>query len=154
MNEARAGRLEAARTATIDEDIVRMHEEAKVWTLHHVLGYYWWTLDSNNSQMPIPSNGSSTTLKQFTERVLRQGQYDELEKIKTPKPGEQFDMNQLAVAGVLTINKAVEIILELMERVTALEEAAVQAASQQVPANEPFKLKKIGDSYTDVRGSA
>jgi hypothetical protein len=115
----------------------------------------WWTIISGSEDRrrgrAIPTNGDDL-MKKFTDKVLLQGQYDDLEKIKTPSPGEQFDMNQLAVAAVLTLNKMVEVINEQSEKIAELEGLIIAQQSQPPASAEPaFKLTKIGDSYEDVR---
>jgi hypothetical protein len=113
----------------------------------------WWKetgrAPATDTSKAIPANGRDL-LKQFTAKVLEQGQYDDLEKIATPKPGEQFDMNQLAVAAVLTLNKAVDVIEDLQRRVDELE--ARETVERAAPPSEPaFQLRKLGDEYGDVR---
>lgn len=110
----------------------------------------WW---SERDAPPANTNGDF--MKAFTMEELEAGQYSSLAKIETPKPGEQFDMNQLAVAAVLTLNRAIDTIQEMQEKIDELESALAANAARTQTLTEPgFKLSKIGDSYEDVKRSA
>lgn len=109
----------------------------------------WWVEADPAQATPETTARGTIPMKDFTEKILLQGQYDELERVTTPKPREQFDLNRLAVACVLTLNKAVEVIAEMQERIEALEQE--REAQRAIPAEPAFRLNKIGDSYDDVR---
>lgn len=88
-----------------------------------------------------PLTPEETALKNFTQQQLETGQFEELERIETPQPGAQFDMNLLAVSAVLTLNKAIEVIAALEKRIEVLE-----LNPPSVPESE-FTLAKLSDGY-------
>jgi hypothetical protein len=114
-------------------------------------GGWWKEMSERESSL---QTATPIEMKKFTEKQLKQGQYDDLEKIQTPKPGEQFDMNQLAVAAVLTLNKMVDVIAEQAAKITELEERLLAQRVEPPVVEAPFRLKKLGDNYEDVRESA
>lgn len=88
-------------------------------------------------------------MRAFTSDELNAGEYAILERIQTPRPGEVFDMNQLAVAAVLTMNTMIAQFVSMEERIRALEAAKTPRVKRQKVAGEdpPFKLTKLADEY-------
>ena len=111
-----------------------------------LIGHPQWWKKVDAAATPAKQEES---MKNFTEKQLTDGQYETLERIETPKPGEQFDMNKLAVAAVLTINAAVAIIHDMQRKIAQLE-ALVESAPVETEDAAEFSLPKLGDKYSDV----
>ena len=97
-------------------------------------------------------HSSLGAMKPFTVEELNAGEFPLLERIETPQVGGQFDMNQLAVAAVLTLNTMIRELAErdnriqqLTERLDALERN--QSVSYGTAEREGFVLQTLSDGY-------
>lgn len=92
-------------------------------------------------KMPVPS-------EPLDEAELQAGTAKELRRVKTPAMGQKFDMARMTVDSVLVLNRLVQEIESLHEKLDALlaeKEAAANVTS------EPISLPSLSASYEDVK---